>query len=292
MEQVFQNQLNEDLLIEQSKDRSQIIRNTKNPNIYHMFDHIDTLNYNIHISEDKEKILDDLSNYGKSIINKINKEREDSYLTNIPSSANNFGVSKVLAVRSEIIHIKHILTEIFVRRSINIEKYLDTLKLSLFDYMEFMTNRMRFVHKFSRTYTVHNPDNIIKNDRHRFFPTIELLNGLDVAIVLDFDGVTTDKSFGKLYEKCIDTANVHICSANPTITEDWFDKKGLTKPFKIHSMKGKVKKIRRLIELQKKYDYLFFVDNETKYLEFAWLFGLQTFHWDGRNIKYFSMNTK
>lgn len=268
------------------------MQNLKNPNTYYMLDHIDVLNYNIHISEDKEKILDDLSKHSKSVIKKNNKEREDSYLTNIPSSANNFGVSKVLAVRSEIIHIKHILTEIFVRRSIDIEKYLNPLKLSLFDYMEFMTNRMRFVHKFSRLYTIHNPDDIVKSERKRFFPTIELLNGLDVAIVLDFDGVTTDKSFGKLYEKCINTANVHICSANPTITEDWFDKRGLTKPFKIHSMKGKVKKIRRLIELQKKYDYLFFVDNETKYLEFAWLFGLQTYHWDGRNIKYFSMNTK
>lgn len=268
------------------------MQNLKNPNIYHTLDHIGLLNYNIHISEDKEKILDDISNYGKGIISRFNKEREDSYLTNIPSLANNFGVSKVLAVRSEIIHIKHILTEIFVRRSVDIEKYLETLKLSLFDYMEIMTNRMRLVHKFSRSYTVYCPDDIVKSERNKFFPTIKLLNGLDVAIVLDFDGVTTDKSFGKLYEKCIDTANVHICSANPTITEDWFDKRGLTKPFKIHSMKGKVKKIRRLIELQKKYDYLFFVDNETKYLEYAWLFGLQTFHWDGRNIKYFSMNTK
>lgn len=290
MKHLFSNplSLNEVLLTEQSKDRNQIIRNTNKPNIYPIIvDHMNLLNNNL---QEKKNIIGDFSDYVRNI--RLKQEREDSYLTNIPSSANNFGVSKVLAVRSEIIHIKHILTEIFIRRSVDIEKYLDALKLSLFDYMEFMTNRMRLVHKFSRSYTVHNPDDIVKSERKRFFPTIELLNGLDVAIVLDFDGVTTDKSFGKLYEKCIDTANVHICSANPTITEDWFDKRGLTKPFKIHSMKGKVKKIRRLIELQKKYDYLFFVDNETKYLEYAWLFGLQTFHWDGRNIKYFSMNTK
>src|SRR5690554_201468 len=100
------------------------MQNLKNPNIYYMFDHIDALNYDIYISEDNKKLLDDFSNYSKSIIKKNNKEREDSYLTNIPSSANNFGVSKVLAVRSEIIHIKHILTEIFIRRSVDIEKYL------------------------------------------------------------------------------------------------------------------------------------------------------------------------
>lgn len=291
MEQLFQNQLNEDLLTEQAKDRSKIIKNINKPKIYPIFDHASLLVNTINTKE-KNIIIDDFNDYVKNFSLKLKQEREDSYLTNIPSSANNFGVSKVLAVRSEIIHIKHILTEIFVRRSIDIEKYLETLKLSLFDYMEIMTNRMRLVHKFSRSYTVHCPDDIVKNERNKFFPTIKLLNGLDVAIVLDFDGVTTDKSFGKLYEKCIDTANVHICSANPTITEDWFDKRGLTKPFKIHSMKGKVKKIKRLIELQKKHDYLFFVDNETKYLEYAWLFGLQTFHWDGRNIKYFSMNTK
>lgn len=291
MEQLFQNQLNEDLLTEQAKDRSKIIKNINKPKIYPIFDHASLLVNTINTKE-KNIIIDDFNDYVKNFSLKLKQEREDSYLTNIPSSANNFGVSKVLAVRSEIIHIKHILTEIFVRRSIDIEKYLETLKLSLFDYMEIMTNRMRLVHKFSRSYTVHCPDDIVKSERNKFFPTIKLLNGLDVAIVLDFDGVTTDKSFGKLYEKCIDTANVHICSANPTITEDWFDKRGLTKPFKIHSMKGKVKKIKRLIELQKKHDYLFFVDNETKYLEYAWLFGLQTFHWDGRNIKYFSMNTK
>lgn len=291
MEQLFQNQLNEDLLTEQAKDRSKIIKNINKPKIYPIFDHASLLVNTINTKE-KNIIIDDFNDYVKNFSLKLKQEREDSYLTNIPSSANNFGVSKVLAVRSEIIHIKHILTEIFVRRSIDIEKYLKTLKLSLFDYMEFMTNRMRLVHKFSRSYTVHNPDDIVKSERNKFFPTIKLVNGLDVAIVLDFDGVTTDKSFGELYKKCIDTANVHICSANPTITEDWFDKRGLTKPFKIHSMKGKVKKIKRLIELQKKHDYLFFVDNETKYLEYAWLFGLQTFHWDGRNIKYFSMNTK
>ena len=55
---------------------------------------------------------------------------------------------------------------------------------------------------------------------------------------------------------------------------------------------GKVKKIKRLIELQKKYDYVFYVDNEIEYLEYAWLFGLQTYHWNGNEIKYFSMKSK
>lgn len=217
---------------------------------------------------------------------------ETSYLTNIPSESNNYGISKVLAVRHEVIHIKHILTEIFIRKSIDIETYLNNLNISLFEYMEFITQRLRKVHYFSRKYFVHCPDNIVKSDRDRFFPTIELLNGLNVCIVLDFDGVTTDKSFFELYEKCYSYGNLKICSANPTITEEWFNKRGLSKPNKIHSMKGKIKKIKQLIEIQKKYDYVFFVDNEKKYLEYAWLFGIQTFHWDGKQIKYFSLKSK
>lgn len=44
---------------------------------------------------------------------------EESYLTNIPEDVSKYGINKVLLVRHEIIHIKHILTEIFVRKSIN-----------------------------------------------------------------------------------------------------------------------------------------------------------------------------
>ena len=259
-----------DLFQKQSEDRLHRY-NIENPDIY-IYDPIDLL-------------------VNRKILNN-NILREKSYLTNIPQSANNYGISKVLAVRHEIIHIKHVFTEVFVRKSIDIQKYLDTLKISLFHYIEIMTNRMRKVHNFSRRYTVHCPDHIVKSDRYRFFPNIELVNGLNVTIVLDFDGVVTDNKFNKLYNKCIEVGKVQICSANPTITEEWFKKRGLPKPFKINSMKGKIAKIKRLIEIQKKYDYVFFVDNEIKYLEYAWLFGLQTYHWDGKQIKQFTLNTK
>jgi len=110
------------------------------------------------------------------------------YLTNIPELNVTLGFPKVLAVRREIIHIKHIFTEIFVRKSVDIEKLLSEVGWSLFRYMEFMTNRMRKIHHFSREYN-QDLNTIVKHTRDRFFPTIDLYQGLKVAIVLDFDGV-------------------------------------------------------------------------------------------------------
>jgi len=216
---------------------------------------------------------------------------ENNYLTDMPDEFSKYGLCKTLAVRREIIHIKHIFTEIFVRKTIDIEKYLSKLDMSIFGYVEVMTNRIRKVHHFSRQYS-NNLDKIVKDDRDRFFPTLELFEGLKNCIVLDFDGVTTENNFKELYELCCLRNNVHICSANPTIEEDWFRKKSMSVPDYVHSMKGKVEKIKKLIDVQKKHDYVFYVDNEIEYLEYAWVFGVQTYHWNGREIKYFTMKTK
>lgn len=213
------------------------------------------------------------------------------YLTDMPDNAKEFGLCKTLAVRHEVIHLKHILTEIFVRKTIDIEKYLNPLNMSLFEYMEIMTNRLRKVHNFSRKY-IKDCNDIVKKDRDKFFPTLKLLDGFSKKIILDFDGVTTSTKFSHLYELCCSRENVEICSANPTITNAWFDRKEMTQPQHIHSMKGKIRKIKRLIRLQRESDYLFFIDDEIEYLEYAWLFGIQTYLWDGVEIKHHSMKTK
>jgi hypothetical protein len=217
------------------------------------------------------------------------KLNNNNYLTNIPEIANNHGFCKTLIVRREIIHIKHIFKELFVKKTIDIQFYLDTLELSLFDYMEIMTNRIRRVHNFSREF-YNDCNKIVKHHNNGFFPTFEFLNGLKRVIALDFDGVLTQNKFKDLYLLCCERGKVQICSANPTIEKDWFLDRNLPLPEKINSMKGAVKKIKQLIEIQKKFDYVFFVDNEIKYLEFAWIFGLKTYHWTGKEIKYFSMN--
>jgi len=222
--------------------------------------------------------------------NKMNKD-QSSYLTNIPQEIDEFGFCKVLCVRREVIHIKHILTEVFVRKTIDIRKYLDLIGWDLFEYMEYLTNRLRRVHHFSREYK-NNLNNIVKNDRDKFFPTLQLLHGLDNIIVLDFDGVTTKNSFKELYELCLQRNNTVICSANPTVSEEWFNKRKYPLPDKIYVCKGKIQKIKQLIEIQKKHDYVFYVDNEKEYLEFAWLFGIQTYIYENNKIVYFTLKTK
>jgi len=213
------------------------------------------------------------------------------YLTNIPQEVEKYGFCKTLLVRSETINIKHIFTEIFVRKTIDIQPQLDILKMNLFDYMEYMTNRLRKIYRFDRSYE-QDLNKIVKYSRKDFFPTLELYQGLNNLIILDFDGVITKKSFIELYKLCIARCKVEICSANPQITLDYFIKRDLPLPTKINACKGKSKKLRKIIEISKKYDYVFYVDNEEEYLETAWLFGIQTFIYKNKQIKHFSLNSK
>ena len=216
----------------------------------------------------------------------------NKYLTGIPQEIETYGFCKVLAVRHEIIHLKHILTEIFVRKTIDIENHLNKIDYSLFNYMEFMTNRMRKINHFTREYR-NNLDKIVKAERDHFFPTIELLNGFDNAIVLDFDGVITKTQFEKLYRLCFERCNkVIVCSGNPTVTNDYFIKRDLPIPTTIHACKGKIAKMKRLIALQNKHDYIFYVDNEIEYLNHAGIFGIRTFHYTNNQIKSYTRKTK
>lgn len=216
---------------------------------------------------------------------------ENHYLTDMPPEMQGHGIPKVLVVRKEVIHLKHIMTEVFVRRTLDIDRVLDKVGMDLMSYMQYMTNRMRKVHHFSRKYNVA-VNTVVKEDRDRFFPALELYKGLNVTIVLDFDGVITSKRFTDLYRLCCERGKVQICSANPSVSEEWFDKRGLPRPFKIHAMKGKLKKCKRLLELQKKYDICLYVDNETEYLNYAWLFGIHTYHYRNGKIMYHSLKTK
>lgn len=167
---------------------------------------------------------------------------ENLYLTDMPQEIDKYGLCKTLAVRAEVIHIKHIMTEVFVRKTIDIS-VLSELGYDVMKYMEFLTNRIRHVHYFKRDYKA-NVNDIVKNSRDRFFPTIELLSGMNNVIVLDFDGVVTSKRFKLLYDLCIDRAKTVVCSANPTITESWFSRRSYQIPSEIFSNKGKNLKLK------------------------------------------------
>jgi len=213
------------------------------------------------------------------------------YLTNIPQEAEEYGICKTLLVRYEVIHLKHILTEVFTRKTVNIEEKLKPLGWDLYRYMEHITHRMRAVHKISRGYRS-DVNCIITSKRSKFFPTIDLYKELDNIIVLDFDGVVTSKSFEPLYNLCLDRGRTEICSANPTIKPEYFEKRGLRLPRKIFSCKGKTQKLNTLAAMSLRNDFVFFVDNEDCYLEVAWLLGIKTFKYENQKIVNFSMNTK
>ncbi len=215
---------------------------------------------------------------------------ETKYLADIPEVANKHGFPKTLTIRNEIIHLKHIFTELFTRKSVDIRNMLEYLNMDIYRYMEIMTNRIRKIHHISRGY-VRDCNAILKHNHNKFFPTIQLLGGLNNIIVLDFDGVVTDKRFIEIYELCNKRCRTEICSANPTITSKWFEAKNITMPSRINAVKGKKKKIYKIIEIQKKYDNVFYVDDEKKYLDYVWVFGVKTFLWNGKKITKHSLKT-
>lgn len=96
------------------------------------------------------------------------------YLTDIPIDVVNYGFSKVLLVRKETIHLKHILTEIFSRKTIDIEQYLCNIDMSLMLYLENITTRLRKIYKFPRKYDI-DPNVIVQTNTKDFFSGIRLV---------------------------------------------------------------------------------------------------------------------
>lgn len=219
-------------------------------------------------------------------------DKDKSYLTDMPDTLNEYGISKVLLTRKETINIKHIQTEIFVRGNIDIQKYLDVLEWDLFRYMEHLTQRLRKIYKINR-WVNHDPNEIVKESGKNFFHFLKMYQETKSAIVLDFDGVITKNSFRNLYLRIIDLPfKKVVCSANPTITQSWFEIRNLPLPNKIYSMKGKNKKIKMLSEIAKSHDFIFYIDNETEYLDFGWLLGMRCFHYRNNKIIKYSLQEK
>lgn len=217
---------------------------------------------------------------------------ETNYLTNMPQSIEKYGLCKVLIVRNEIINLKHIMTEIFIRKNISLEEtVLKKFDISHSEYIEYMVNRSRRIHKFSRQYKA-DVNEIVKSDRKSFFPALSLYSGLKNVIILDFDGVCTSNNFKELYELCVSRCKTVICSGNPTITQEFFTNRGMTLPNHIYACKGKTAKLKKLLEIQKCHDNCFYIDNEPEYLRSAWCIGVKTYLWSNNKIKNFSLNTK
>lgn len=216
---------------------------------------------------------------------------ESKYLTGMPESFADHGLCKTLMVRRLSIDIKHIFTELFIRKTLGVNEILSKIGMDLFGYMEYMTQQLRKTFKVTR-HVFQDPDRVVKQDDCRFFDSMSLFSDLNSVLVLDFDGVCTKFGFASLYELCCQRSKTIICTANPTVTPDWFRSKGMTIPSQIHACKGKVAKMKRLIELNKKYDVMFYIDDEEEYLTFAWIFGIKTYKYTNGSIKMFSLKSK
>lgn len=224
------------------------------------------------------------------------KTDNDLYLTGMNQCFSKHGLCKTLLVRYEVIHYKHIMTEIFVRNTINLNKLLEVINKDVFSYIEYMTNYLRKLHHFPREYR-YDINDIVKLERERFFETIDLYLGdnkcMNNIIALDFDGTLTKKSFHPLYLMMFEKGyNIVITSANPTITEEYFIKNSLPIPKRIYSCKGKKQKLNVLLELNKKYNMVHYIDNEVEYLDVTWIHGLNTWHWIDNKIKKYTLKTK
>ncbi len=215
------------------------------------------------------------------------------YLTDLPTELlNDQGLTKTLLTRRETIYLKHILKNIFIYGNDDeLKNKLDMLQFSsLFEYMGFITNKLRAVYKYPREYTVDDADELVKQRRESFCKTLELYEPLKPIIVLDFDRTVTNEKFHSLYRYLIDDYKVIINSANPQmeVIEQYLDKHGFQQPDVIYANKGKQKKIVRLknIAVTNMHKPIFYIDDEQEYLEYGMLLTMYCYQYTtGGKIK-------
>jgi len=212
--------------------------------------------------------------------------QECYYLTGLPTELlNDQGLTKTLLTRRETIYLKHILKNIFIYGNENeLKNKLDMLQMpSLFEYIGFITNKLRAVYKYPREYTVDDADELVKQRRESFFKTLELYEPLKPIVILDFDRTVTNEKFHSLYRYLIDGYKVIINSANPQmeVIIQYLDKHNLTQPNVIYANKGKQKKIVRLknIAVTNMQKPIFYIDDEQEYLEYGMLLAMYCYQY-------------
>jgi len=81
------------------------------------------------------------------------------YLQNLNNTyCKSTGLNKVLLTRKLTIHYKHIMTDIFVRKKINIYNMLQIVDIKFDYYIEYLTNYLRRIYKIPRDISVLSTD--------------------------------------------------------------------------------------------------------------------------------------
>lgn len=219
-----------------------------------------------------------------------------NYLTNMPTDiCNVYGLTKTLLTRRETIYLKHILKNLFIYGTEEeLNKKLKLLQFkTLFQYIGFITNKLRAIYKIPREYITDDADSIVKQRRESFFRTLDLYKELKPIIILDFDKTITNKKFHILYNYLIDeNYNIIINSANPQkdVIINYLNKNNLQIPKTIYANKGKRMKITRLksIVTNNIGRIIFYIDDEEEYLNYGMLLALYCYKYtkDGKVKSY------
>jgi hypothetical protein len=213
---------------------------------------------------------------------------ETNYLLNMPTDiVNQYGLAKTLLTRRETIYLKHILKNLFIYGSEEeLNKKINDLQFkSLFDYMSFITNKLRSIYKLPRSYKTENADALVKEKRDDLIGMLKIYKQLNPIIILDFDQTITNANFHKFYQYLSkDEYKIIINSANPQedVIRNYLVKYKLNLPNIIYSNKGKQKKIVKLkdIVLKNRYKTIFYIDDEEEYLDYGCLLGMYCYRFD------------
>ena len=208
------------------------------------------------------------------------------YLTNMPTDMiNEHGLQKTLFTRRETIYLKHIMKNMFTYgNESDIEAKVQEMQFkSVFRYMQFLTNKLRGIYKFERYFDVPDADAIVKTGRDSICTTLDLYEPLKPLVIIDFDKTITNKKFHSLYQWIAQRFKIVINSANPDkdSIQKYLQKHDLPLPYAIYANKGKKKKIVKLkvIASQNIYNPVFYIDDETEYLEYGVMLGMYCYQY-------------
>jgi hypothetical protein len=162
------------------------------------------------------------------------------------------GICKVLLVRREMIHLKHIKKEIFIRRSINIHKILEVIGISLFEYIQYISNRENIIFKFNRNYYLDDVNAVTK------------LNNTFGGYKNLYKTLENVKIYSDKYYKVFNYLEVI-----PTI----------------------ITNIRDLAEMSQKDNISIFISEDEELLNVAWVFGVKTFRHSKDSILHYSLKS-
>jgi len=198
------------------------------------------------------------------------------------------GLTKLLLSRFAVIHYKHLLTEVFVRKN---RTYLDIIEqqMTLEQYATFITNRIRRVLKMPRIIEL-SPAEVsgdISSSLHRFLNRV-LVAPLKTAIGIDFDNTITryPELYLYLHERVKKHPNYHrlyIISANHEENiKNFLKKRNLPFPSKILGGKKEGKVNAMMYNLICPHFFSIFIDDQIEYCQIAHVFGAHAYRVNGK----------